>query len=75
MEENRQPKFNIGDTVISKSNGERLTVTRRSYEYIHNFGLSLNKRYAGQQLVSCSRKEHGIIKEEIFSEEDLELAR
>jgi uncharacterized protein YodC (DUF2158 family) len=73
MGENRQPKFENGDTVILKSNGKRLTVTHRSYEYDHHYGICLSKRYAGQQPVGCSRQEDGIIKEEVFSEDDLEL--
>jgi uncharacterized protein YodC (DUF2158 family) len=75
MEENRQPKFQNGDTVILKTDGKRLVVTHRAYEYDHHYGICLSKRYAGQKMVGCSRQENGIIKEEVFSEDDLELAR
>jgi uncharacterized protein YodC (DUF2158 family) len=74
MEENRQPKFQNGDIVMLKANGKRLTVTHRTYQYDHHYGVCLSKHYAGQQVVGCSRQENGIIKEEVFAEDDLELA-
>ena len=74
MKDNQASKFQTGDTVILKTNGKRLTVRRRSYEYNHEYGIKLQgKSAAGKKMVGCSWEENGVMKEDFFPEEDLEL--
>lgn len=76
MKDNQTTKFKGGDIVVSKTSGKRLTISRRSYEYDHHYGLKLQgTAAAGKRMVNCSWEENGVMKEDVFPEDDLELVK
>jgi len=76
MKDNQIRKFKAGDTVVSKTSGKSLTVSRRNYEYDHHYGLTLQgKQAADKKMVNCSWEENGMIKEDVFPEDDLDLVK